>query len=562
MLRLIHMYIYLYFSINKNMFFEKYKFIKIKYEKQRLIYTIFFVCKNYLLILAGMCFIYFKFDPRICQLLIAFILLTELLHVDASDWRIFERNDFVMMIPKAFERSAIVLFGNMIYKFIINTNIFFYTVLLCLCDLSNTIYCLMFMAIYLIIAIVLEWSAFFVRYSTIEIKKIFGLIKYLVSMVSTVFLIYYFVEIILYFIRKISDKSFSVAKAAHTAYVNLKEVLHFAIRERVIIFIFMGLFIILCSIAVFVTIRQISDSYYRFKDENRYVIRNLWILRAVYALYVSVENKLKRKSVLTEKEFSLFADIFKYNYDNTWFVYLADRALAMLIAFTLILYKYNMAGVEYLLLAMIPSFFMLDINSATSVKLLVNMSFISDCNTLLLSNSNGLAIKSIINSKLRFFYIMKSFSIGIFFVVSNMIMLFFHCDILIFLLENTINVAILLLMPKCYLINNLIYTRMDYKDYRKYLDESNVLEEGIGEFIPINLLSKIMSIIVMVVLMNYTLGKMLGFSIKGWIILSVVVTVYLSGIIICSVIMSRIGKNIIGFIEKGDYSADISKIFK
>jgi len=266
--------------------------------------------------------------------------------------------------------------------------------------------------------------------------------------------------------------------------------------------------------------------------------------------------------VLVEKEFSLFADIYKYNYANAWYVYLADRSIAILLAIVTVMYRHSFAGAGFVLMGLIPCFLILDISSAVSVKLIANMSLIADKNTVLIANTNGIDIKDILKSKLEFFYIIKSFSIIIYFAISNIIMNIFNGNIYMMLGVNLLNIMVLFMMPKNYLINNLIYTRMDYKDYRQFLDESQILDVGVNDFLPINILFKIISTVVMLILATFVLKSFIKFDIPAVIIYFLIVMSYLITIPVCSKVMKRIGRNIIDFIEGGNYSADFAKIFK
>ena len=127
---------------------------------------------------------------------------------------------------------------------------------------------------------------------------------------------------------------------------------------------------------------------------------------------------------------------------------------------------------------------------------------------------------------------------------------------------NLLNIMVLFMMPKNYLINNLIYTRMDYKDYRQFLDESQILDVGVNDFLPINILFKIISTVVMLILATFVLKSFIKFDIPAVIIYFLIVMSYLITIPVCSKVMKRIGRNIIDFIERGNYSADFAKIFK
>ena len=56
------------------------------------------------------------------------------------------------------------------------------------------------------------------------------------------------------------------------------------------------------------------------------------------------------------------------------------------------------------------------------------------------------------------------------------------------IIGNLLNLVVLNFFPKLYFTNNLIYSRMNYKNYQKYLDESKILDFGVSEFYPLNLI--------------------------------------------------------------------------
>ncbi|MCR5465213.1 MAG: hypothetical protein K6F11_00010 [Lachnospiraceae bacterium] len=563
MVNYLRMFIHLYFSINKNMFFEKYKFLRIDEKKQRNVYLLWFVVKNYLLVIAGLGVVYYITKSLIpCQILVNAVLFTEFFRIDPTDWRLFERDDFVLTIPQCVKRTLVVLLGNLIYKIVINTNIFFYTVLLCVCDPSNAGFYPALGIAYIMVIVILECGTFFIRYSTLGIKKGVGFLEYIISMVVNGVFVYGVFEAIIYAVKKIAVRDFSMKKALVSAGKICERIIGTLLEYRfLLVWLAVSLLILFIGI-LWHTIRKLSDSFYFYKDESRYVIRNLWILNAAFIAFKYFSRRMKKTSAMTEKEFALFADIYKFNYVNTWFVYLPDRTISVLLAIAIVMKNHPFTGVEYVLLGLLPCFVILDIDSAISVKMVANMSFISDRNTLLVSNANGLSIKEILNSKMRFYYIMKSAGFCILAVMINLMMASFKCEWFIILFVNLMSVMAVMLMPRNYLINNLIFSRMDYKDYRRYLDESKLLDEGIQEFIPLNLFFKTMSIEVVATVFIFSIGRLIGFSTKEWIIVTIIIGTFMAGIVLCSVIMRRIEKNIINFIEKGDYSADLAKIFK
>ena len=403
-----------------------------------------------------------------------------------------------------------------------------------------------------------EWSVFFIRYSSLEIKKIYSFIGYIKSFIFNAVAFYLFFEIAIFFIKLVIKREASKGRIMEELHIIVYKITGI-LSDYFTIILAVVVFMAVVNLVVYVrALKRINENYYIYKDESRYIIKNFFVLR----LFLVIAKKIGRSSVLVEKEFSLFADIYKYNYANAWYVYLADRSIAILLAIVTVMYRHSFAGAGFVLMGLIPCFLILDISSAVSVKLIANMSLIADKNTVLIANTNGIDIKDILKSKLEFFYIIKSFNIIIYFAISNIIMNIFNGNIYMMLGVNLLNIMVLFMMPKNYLINNLIYTRMDYKDYRQFLDESQILDVGVNDFLPINILFKIISTVVMLILATFVLKSFIKFDIPAVIIYFLIVMSYLITIPVCSKVMKRIGRNIIDFIEGGNYSADFAKIFK
>ena len=116
-------------------------------------------------------------------------------------------------------------------------------------------------------------------------------------------------------------------------------------------------------------------------------------------------------------------------------------------------------------------------------------------------------------------------------------------------------VLILWLYPIVYFTNNLINTKMDYRDYEKYLEESKILDFGVEDFLPLGITYKVKIVLLLACVVAAVL-----LTDVSWLYPSVMVLIaFLS--IIDHLIMKRVLRNILLFIQGGEYSADIKKIF-
>lgn len=558
----IKMYINLFFSINKNMFYEKYKFINISDKNKTKFYAGWYFIKNYILILAGICVLNSIFDNYVlCGVILSLMMLSCFMQVDALDWKAFERNDYMLAVQSNGKRCLIVLMGNLIYNLFINTNIFLYGGLIGYFLELDILTCIGLMVAYVAVYILISLIYFVLRNSTISIKKVYSLINYIFSLVSTVLIIYFVLRIGINLIRVLITRATDVS-VSDIVLLNEFEEIYIQITDNSYIVAAVAAVIVVGVILSYIyTLWKISTRSYKLKDDSKYTVNSFGVVSAYRRIFGRIFGEKKARQFLN-KEFALFTDVYKYNFRDYWFVFIADRAVAILLAILMILYQYDFYGRQCILLCIFPMFLMLDINSATSVKMIVNMSFISDYNTILAANTNGIPLKELLKSKMKFFYGMKSVSYIIYFAMTNYVLNIFECSWYIYVAVNVLCLLVLAIMPKIYLTNNLIYTRINYRDYEKYLEESQVLEHGIGEFLPINLLYKGMCMTTFVLLFFLLLGPVFNISINQLVYVAVIVPLFVVGMAVCYIIMRRINSNIISFIEGGDYSADFAKIFK
>jgi hypothetical protein len=199
----------------------------------------------------------------------------------------------------------------------------------------------------------------------------------------------------------------------------------------------------------------------------------------------------------------------------------------------------------------------LDISSAINTKLIASMSFITDYNTLIQMNAGGIGIEQLIKAKTNFFYQLKLFSLSllVFFVLAGLKML--GAPLILILITMLMVSLIVFFCPRSYFINNLILTRMDYCDYEKYFEEASILENGVDEYFPLSMaINVIFSLAFLATVISLLIPK----------IHMIVVFTYAG--LVCSVfslvivLMRRIEKNIVVFVERGELSADFTKIFQ
>ena len=555
------MYGTLYFSINKNLFFEKYPFLNVKIGAQSSAYIGYFLLKNYVLITLGFGLVYyFSQNLLLCGILVVGYLLSEYMQINADDWMLFERADFVLAFPKAEERFITLFLGNIVYSLILSSNIVFYGGICILCFKEYWKIVLIGLTVYILLFILFEMNAFCIRFSNRAIKKIYAFLGYIFSLFGHFLVFFVVLQSMIYVIQEVIHKSISFSSCYGMIKALILRLMQLvSLRLLVVLF---GVFLLYTIVMMVIVFHKIKYEEYKERDDAGYISEYFILLSICEKILNRLYAKGLTKNVLVKKEIALFANAFQYNYRNYYYVFLPDRTIAILAAVLAVMSQYSLEGLPYLLYSLFPCFFLLDINSSVTVKLSLNMSFISDYHLLRLYQMQGKDIKELLDAKLIFYRCLRAGTIVFFLILMNVSMMYFYCSMIGILSTNVLCVLIWGLFPQNYLFSNLIYTRMDYDHYEKYLQESNILEMGIKEFFPLDVLYKIMSIGTVLRLVILLFSHYVGFLIREEIYVAINVGIILCSIYLCNRFMRRIGKNILQFIKKGDYSVDFAKVFK
>lgn len=562
MIKKIVMFIYLFFHINKNYFFEKYDFIKIDRSKQEKLYSIWYILKNHFLIILTIVIVSIAIKSQsISSSIIILYLASILFGVDSKDWRLFDRLDFVSEIPNEVQRFFTVLIGNIILKLFVENNlVFLILMLLFLLDFSlwNAPLIILF---YIILFAAVTSIYFVIQHSSLYIKKIFSFFSYLFSFLFTTLFSYLLIDFVVSTFSKFTnnlDNKNVFFKFLSQGIIVVDSINIFLKNNYWILFLVFACFAILSFSLSFFILKQIQNESYQDKQESRHIVNNFFLVRVLRKIITIIWHKDAHKRLIIEKELSLFNSIYKYNFRDYFFIFIADRSFALLLTAFLILIKYKYSGSCILVFALLPIILLMDINSSVGVKLIANMSFVTDYNSLVIFNTSGIDLEKLVVSKTNFYYTIKSFSFLLFLLLSNFILHYFYAPFFVFILSNFIIIVIILTVPKMYFTNNLIYCRMDYRDYHFYLDESKILDQGVTEFYPLNILFKVWTLLILIALFFTTIFNVINFNVL-FIILS---SIYFITLSLVYYIMNRVNRNIMSFIKGGDYSVDIAKIFK
>ena len=557
-------YINLNWALNRNLFFERFKFLNMGKEKNKILYLIGFLINEYVLCLLGMgvlCY-YFK-NPKIFIILPIGMMFALLIGVDGNDWKLFDRADFEMAEPLASKRALDILKGIIIYRLGIKNNIFFYTILSGIVLSVSPVVLICVSMIFSLMFVLCEMFAFIIRYSTFLTKKIYSFISYVGSLVISTIFFFTLISSLIYLAKNIINKQISYCRIEKELIQNIKILNSFIGANKEIIIIGVCVYALLIFIGFFLTLKKIQMSDYLDKENKYYSLKYFYSLIIFKKIMERVYKNKEELLVLILKEIRLFTDSFRYKYKDYFFVIGPDRSTAFLIAvFLQVLYN-PVKNQQIFIIPIIVTFAIADIFSATTMKLLTNYSFVAEYQTLQSYLANGLDFRNIISGKIRFFYGIKSLGFGCYLAIANAFMYACKCDWYVFLISDSLCIMLFIVLPMCCFYNNLIYTRMNYRLYEQYMEESGLIDVGVKEFVPLSFYySGFYFISIMEIIFVCIFNSLSIFFIPKQVFYATTIIYAVIGIVICHYIMKRIGKNICSFVERGDLSADFVKIFE
>lgn len=557
-------YINLNWALNRNLFFERFKFLNMGKEKNKILYLIGFLINEYVLCLLGMgvlCY-YFK-NSKIFIILPIGMMFALLIGVDGNDWKLFDRADFEMAEPLASKRALDILKGIIIYRLGIKNNIFFYTILSGIVLSVSPVVLICVSMIFSLMFVLCEMFAFIIRYSTFLTKKIYSFISYVCSLVISTIFFFTIISSLIYLAKNIINKQISYCRIEKELIQNIKILNSFIGANKEIIIIGVCVYALLIFVGFFLTLKKIQMSDYLDKENKYYSLKYFYSLIIFKKIMERVYKNKEELLVLILKEIRLFTDSFRYKYKDYFFVIGPDRSTAFLIAvFLQVLYN-PVKNQQIFIIPIIVTFAIADIFSATTMKLLTNYSFVAEYQTLQSYLANGLDFRNIISGKIRFFYGIKSLGFGCYLAIANAFMYACKCDWYVFLISDSLCIMLFIVLPMCCFYNNLIYTRMNYRLYEQYMEESGLIDVGVKEFVPLSFYySGFYFISIMEIIFVCIFNSLSIFFIPKQVFYATTIIYAVIGIVICHYIMKRIGKNICSFVERGDLSADFAKIFE
>ncbi len=553
MLSRIHILALFSFFTNKNLFLERFSFLKsLKTSTQNKLYLTYFIFSNYVVWSIVFSIWYFlKWPSFLLAILIIGYLLLKLVLLDIDDWQLYFKDDIRLAIPVHNQRYLTILLNILFHKFFVSDNVLIYFVALKLLMPIDWGLLLLLAVTYLAISAFILSLYLVLKVGTLKLKAFYSVFSYLSAMLS----MFIFGSIIIKLITYVVNIAYSIILGIYE--FDLGEILYKAANifsqftSNTDLLAFSALALI--SLSVFGLLLIYFSANLEMQDDSP----NLSLAKFVKYMMPFNKDKDELQNALLIKEYQLIVDIYKYNFKQYYFTFFVDRPYAVLLALIFNFSMLNLSCKNLLFFGLSTVLFMTEVGSIMGNKLIANLSFIPEYNTVRQINCNGISIQKLSHSKLNLFYKIR-FLPTILFIATIVMGHVILKSSPILVAANIVSLLVVFYVyPKDYFTRNLISTRMDYKDYEAYLTEKNILEAGTDDFY-------IMSWLYNFMLYSTAVLSAIGCLFPSFYNLSaaVCVLIFVAAPLVCHKFMAKIQRNIMSFIERGDYSADFSKIFK
>lgn len=543
-------YLYLFIKSNKNYFFERFKIFNSSGFDN--IYYVYFFSKGiFITLFTYLLTIILKTNESIIVLIPLFVYIFKIFGIDSTKWVHYYRDDWLVSYPNEIKRFKEILIGNICVDFIFEDNIFFVIILQSyFYDLKILI--LIYVAILLIYILTMSFQLVIIQ-SDLFLKKIYSLIIYSLSSLITYYTVYVVIKSAIKFINIIVQKKDILGSVVSSIVIYINDVLLVIYKYGNLLMLFLLVISFLNMICIIYTM---SVGYFQNGLQNKGArIADLKIVKK----YVTMIDILKFKHPeMLKKELALIVELYSFRYKEYFNTFFIDRSGYIILALLMNLYENYKNNLEIAIVSSIALIFYLDINSGMCAKLLANMSFASDYSIISISKSTNLSIKELVDLKYKLFQLIRFPSLIFYLLLSFTIFYMFRISIGVFIALLSVIIIFWIVLPKIFFTNNLIYTRQDYTNFSKYIEEINILTSKSKDFFIIELYYKLLVFwVIITIFVGITIQNI--FIVRTVFYSSVAITIII--LIIVNFIMRIIRENIISSIEEGDYSVDVAKIF-
>ena len=540
-------YIYLYLHTKKNYFFEKFQFLN-KYSLES--YYVYWTFLKPVIFYIVLYFLSIKFTnvKSIIFALPFLVYAIKLLSIDNKKIMHFYRNDWISSIGDSDSRFSKILFGNIFIDTFIEDNILL--AILFQCIYFNYLIVIKSYIIFMLTYILIFYYYLVMLQANLNIKKIYSLVMYILSGVSLILLSSFILSSFINFILSITNKEDILTNSLSKVNNMLNSYLY--LLNKYGSMLLLVLFILNFTNYYWLSLLMNKGKFSVDKRNQNARVNDLFFLKTYYRY--QDDGTLNSYSI--KKEYSLIAALYSFNFKEYLNTFLVDRPYFMLIGLLIAIKRFNYENSWVFVCILIIIYFYLDIYSGSTSKLFSNLSFSIDYSTIINFNMMGIPLYYLQKSKLKLFRSIRfiSFLSYIFLTL---------CASYIFKIRNDITLILLFiiiimwqLLPYIFLVNNIIYSRLNYTNLDKYIEDYNVLITNQKDFILVDMFYKGLFIL-SVLLGLITLMKSNRLLIFVWIAFIILI----SSLVILFYFMKRINKNILTNISKGDYSVDFAKIF-
>jgi len=560
------LFVSLFLNTKKNYMFEKYSFLTFSSRNKTIVFNIWYFWKSQILLalLIAICYNLFQ-STLLNTVVLGALLITKFLVLGVEHWQLFKRNDFVLAIADVKERFLTILLGNIVLKLLVEDNIVVMMSLLLLNMGVSFIYLPLMILSYILLFSATQSVYFIFLYSSLKVKHLFSITSYLTSFVCTVSVVYIVISgIVSSFVTFTKMDQPEMQGWAIFGFLWSEGVAQIKtwtlfLAQHLTSSVLIGLgYMLFVGWLTGITLKYIERKKYDFVANDRLFVTKLLLVNFSQKMYAFFNKNKEELNVFVMKEYAIFIDTYKYNFRKYFFIFVSDRLFFWFIAIFMILLKFNVPQTYVILFVLVPIILAQDIGNVMTGQLLPHMSFLADYNTLLQANTIGFDLDKLVQAKFMFFYSVKCLAYFIFFVAYNIMFVIVAMPWTFIVLNNILNLSILWLLPRMYFTNNLIYNRMDYKNYDIYVNELSFLEGQLSDFYPMRVLHTMWVFVLLFVSVVVGLSRL---NDPTLMVLLLCAFMFFS-IIVVHKMMRRVHANIFQFIKRGNYSADFAKIFK
>ena len=548
---MMNSYFILYYHSNKNYFFERFKFLNNLFFNK--IYLLYFFLKGMFVPICIFGISYWYNDYSYFLALLPILLfIFKLFTIDSRKWAHFYRNDWISAFPIEKQRYIVILFSNLIIDFIVEDNI-----LLLIIYQLIFIKPLVLLGIYVSLILIYLTTVTFqlvLLQSNLFLKKIYSFLIYIISCITTTYVFFIFINAFISLINYVIQRELVLENILYSV-KNYIFNLFIVYENNQLVIIISSILIFIINFYLVIYLMQKN----KFENSNQYTsqkISDFIILRLMYYLY----KKLKFKRInLFYKELGVISELYTFNYKEYFYTFFCDRSFFILISLILTLYKYYNPNFEIVFIPIFTLFYFLDNSSSINVKLMPNLSFVSDYSVISIMKSTQLDLNELLNIKIILFRFSRVIGLISYFILLLVCTFVFKLSIMIVITSSLLLILFWIFLPKILFTNNLIYIRQNYPNFNQFIEDYNFIMKQSKDFFIINWFYNLLTIWLVFTLISSNFSDYFQLiSFVNYFISILVIALLL----LIKMIMQKIKNNIYSFLEDGDYSVDISKIFK